>query len=189
MIEYFTLTNLFYMIIFIICIKVVHLYITPKTKNMNIIPSAFSNTKRVEIPAFNKDNYIKQLFSNTFYSITNDIGWTSRYWSNSVTFTKHEDRKKRNSYDDIPLITLDIKFEFKNNEMCLREAKLKSGYDSYDFDGLFTTELLDFVYIEYKKYREKGNQEELDKIEDSVKSINTILGKSVERGSKLNDLL
>lgn len=185
MTEYFTLANLFYAIILIICIKVIHFYVPLKTKKENIVPK----TKRVEIPEFNKENYIKQLFANTFYSIINDTGWTNRYWSNSVTFTKHEDRKKRNSYDDIPVIVLDIKFEFKNNDMILRESKLKSGYDTYGFDGLFTTELLDFVYIEYKKYREKENQEELDKMEDSVKSINTILGKGVERGSKLNDLL
>lgn len=105
-----------------------------------------------------------------------------------MTFTKHEDRKKKNSYDEIPFITLDIKFDFKP-EMYLREATLKSGYESYTYDGRFDNELLDFVYKEYKVYKDKENQQVLEKIEESVKGINNILGKGVERGSKLNDLL
>lgn len=191
MTEYFTLTNLFYCVCAITLVILLYHF---NKSNKQIIPSSnksstnFSSDKKVEIPDFDKKEYLRQLFNNTFYSITNDSGWVSRYWSSSVTFTKHEDRKKKNSYDDIPYITLDIKFDFKP-EMYIREATLKSGYDTYTYDGRFDYELLDYIYKEYKIFKDKENQEALEKIEKSVKNINGILGKGVERGSKLNDLL
>jgi len=189
MTEYFTLTNLFYCVCALTLVILLYRF---NKSNKKLTPSSFkqpfTSEKKVEIPDFNKKEYLRQLFNNTFYSITNDSGWVSRYWSNSVTFTKHEDRKKKNSYDEIPFITLDIKFDFKP-EMYLREATLKSGYESYTYDGRFDNELLDFVYKEYKVYKDKENQQVLEKIEESVKGINNILGKGVERGSKLNDLL
>lgn len=193
MTEYFTLTNLFYCVCAITLVILLYRFNKSSKQTNNAAQdtnksSSEKSEKKVEIPDFNKKEYLRQLFNNTFYSITNDSGWVSRYWSHSVTFTKHEDRKKKNSYDEIPYITLDIKFDF-DPEMYLREATLKSGYESYVYDGRFDRELLDFVYKEYKIHKDKENQQVLEKIEESVKSINSILGKGVERGSKLNDLL
>lgn len=170
MTEYFTLTNLFYCVCALTLVILLYHF---NKSNKKLTPSSFkqpfTSEKKVEIPDFNKKEYLRQLFNNTFYSIT-------------------KDRKKKNSYDEIPFITLDIKFDFKP-EMYLREATLKSGYESYTYDSRFDNELLDFVYKEYKIYKDKENQQILEKIEESVKGINNILGKGVERGSKLNDLL
>ncbi len=181
-------------IITAICLAVIGLWYKYR-KNLVVETQDVKRTlkpAKTEVLPFNHADYLKQLFNNTFFSIMNDDGWKSTVQYGYMEFIKQKPIDKHNSAK----LTVKVDYDFytnDNKEMTIREVVLKSdaGYDhnSFKFEGPFNDEFYDYVYNIYKTTKEAENVRSLKIMEDGVKSINNLLGKSVERGSKLDDLL
>ena len=167
------------------------IYRKPHNKKTNEVQDV-KRVAKTEVQPFNQADYLRQLFNNTFFSIMNDVDWKSSVSYGYMEFIKQKPIDKSSTAK----LTVKVDYDFytnDNKEMTIREVELKSdaGYDhnSFKFKGPFNDEFYEYVYNIYKTTKEAENARSLKIMEDGVKSINSLLGNSVERGSKLDDLL
>ncbi len=155
--------------------------------------------KYKKIEDFDVKKETAQLFANTFYSIMNEPGWKMSYWYDSIHFEKEDKNQpitrwcthtKSHKNEFLKLIVnVNYEFEYKTNIMSMKGAELECYNTKYKHEGDFDVEFIDYIYNCYYKHKTEENQKKQDAFDNSCKTINSILGKTVERGSKLNELL
>lgn len=154
--------------------------------------------KYKKIEDFDVKKETSQLFYNTFYSIMNEPDWKMSHWYDSIHFEKEDKTQpirrwctysKTHVNDFLKLkVNVNYEFDYKTSLMNMKGAELECD-SKYKFDGEFDVEFIDYIYDCYYKHKTAENKKKQDDFDNSCKTINGVLGKTVERGSKLNELL
>ncbi len=147
-----------------------------KQKDKSNVPSNNSLTK---IPDFDKKKEIELLFESIFYSILHEDDWRIESFFTDQFFFK----KGR--------IDVNVQFSFDRQTNIIKIERIYVDYLStkYDTNGPFNMDLVEFVYSIYSKKKLSEINDKQESFDRSVKDIYGVLGKSIERGTKLNNLL
>jgi hypothetical protein len=154
--------------------------------------------KYMKIEEFDVKKETAQLFSNTFYSIMNEAGWKMSHWYDSIKFEKEDKTRPirkwctytKTHVNEFLKLCVEVNYEFnhKTGLMSMKKTELECD-TKYTFEGEYDEEFVDYIYNCYYAHKTAENKQKQDAFDNSCRTINSILGKTVERGSKLNELL
>lgn len=146
----------------------------------------------VEIKEFDDDEYVGDVFSSVFYSIQCD-DWSREITYDKITFSRKKQFDKYNSK------TISIEFEYrfesdkdyKKRVFTIKDIKLRDtgGYTSFSYKGTPRNDIKKFIYDIYAEWVNDKNKKEKEKVDKTLENIKEVLGKSSERGAKLDELL
>ena len=158
--------------------------------------------KLVEIEDFDQTGYTKEVFKTLFHSLRTD-DWKKDVASyREMRFTKKIESptpKSRFEASSAVEITVEYGFDISSRLFTIKELKVRTPNGStlsypktqlkYDQIVVLDDETISFFYEVYADWKNKENSQKKEKIDESIKSIKSVVGLSTVRDSKIDELL
>lgn len=154
--------------------------------------------KMGQVDDFDKSEYTKEIFKTIFHSIRNDNDWKSNFSYREIKFTKSA-KGDRGTWAKSVSVEFEYGFDISDGTFKLKEAKLNPPTGSslsypkssgkYENVVILDSEMMTFLYDSYVNWKEQENATKKKEVDDSIRSINDIIGISSIRDSKIDELL
>ena len=154
-------------------------------------PDVIDPSKMEEISDFDEREFTKIYFEKAMHSIQSEDDWRVNVDNSEIKFNKsiRSDDKTQSV-----IITTRYDFDKDSKKFKLRDTITVEGnngtYGSdYRIYGEPSTEVKSFMYKKYMDWKNEVNEKKKQEVSKKLESFKGILGKSVDRDMKLDQLL
>lgn len=154
-------------------------------------PDAIDPSKMEEISDFDEREFTKTYFDKAMHAIQSEDDWRVKVDNSELIF--HKSIKSEDGRTQSVLVTSRYDFDkekkFKLRDTITVEGSNGSYSSEYRIYGAPSKEIASFMYRKYMDWKNEINEKKKEEISKKLDSFKGILGKSVDRDRKLDQLL
>lgn len=168
---------------------IVGIFLGTRKKEDEYSPIPEMSDAMEEVKNFDQKKYTNSYLTKSIRSILIDTDWDSSVSDGIIYFRK--------SGEDKSALHLRVEYDFRDGKFNPKEMRLEIysnqsysyEYSIYGDKSDMSSDFLKFCYKKYFIWKTDKIRKEKEEVDKKLKSFNKVLGKSVDRDMKLDELL